>query len=68
VRSGKLSDKDDALLMATVLQPPGSTRSLCRTARSETTGSLHRRPIQLIDEIRQPIPAKLGQIERFDCE
>ena len=25
-------------------------------------------PIQLIGEIRQPIPAKPGQIERYDCE
>jgi hypothetical protein len=25
-------------------------------------------PIQLIGEVRQPIPAKPGQIERYDCE
>ena len=25
-------------------------------------------PIQLIGEVRQPIPAEPGQIERFDCE
>ncbi|OKO77035.1 transposase [Bradyrhizobium sp. NAS80.1] len=25
-------------------------------------------PIQLIGEVRQPIPAKPGQLERFDCE
>jgi len=25
-------------------------------------------PIQLIGEVREPIPAKPGQIERFDCE
>src|SRR3981189_2327144 len=25
-------------------------------------------PVQLIGEVRQPIPAKPGQIERYDCE
>jgi hypothetical protein len=25
-------------------------------------------PIQLIGEVRQPIPASPGQIERYDCE
>jgi hypothetical protein len=25
-------------------------------------------PIQLIGEVRQPIPATPGQIERYDCE
>ena len=25
-------------------------------------------PIQLIGEVRQPIPARPGQIERYDCE
>jgi DDE superfamily endonuclease len=25
-------------------------------------------PVQLIGEVRQPIPAKPGQLERFDCE
>jgi hypothetical protein len=25
-------------------------------------------PIQLIGEVRQPIPAAPGQIERYDCE
>lgn len=24
-------------------------------------------PIQLIGEVRQPIPAKPGQLERYDC-
>ena len=27
-----------------------------------------RSPIQLIGEVRQPIPARSGQIERYDCE
>jgi hypothetical protein len=25
-------------------------------------------PIQLIGEVRQPIPAEPGQLERYDCE
>jgi hypothetical protein len=25
-------------------------------------------PVQLIGEVRQPIPAKPGQLERYDCE
>jgi DDE superfamily endonuclease len=29
---------------------------------------LRREPTQLIGEVRQPIPAKPGQIERYDCE
>jgi DDE superfamily endonuclease len=47
----------------------GRARLLCRSARSETPSGLFRRePTQLIGEVRQPIPAKQGQLERYDCE
>ena len=58
---------------------PGSTANMspawktCSTfmpkRRSQAAGGLLRRePIQLIGEVRQPIPAEPGQLERYDCE
>ncbi|MGY3585693.1 hypothetical protein ACVIGB_005252 [Bradyrhizobium sp. USDA 4341] len=31
-------------------------------------GTLTKAPVQLIDEVRQPIPAKPGQLERYDYD
>ena len=47
----------------------GRARSLRRSARPEAAGGLlDESPIQLIGETRLPIPAKPGQIERYDYE
>ena len=39
-------------------------KSRIRSTRSSVSTRIH----QLIGEIRQPIPAAPGQIERYDCE
>ena len=36
--------------------------------RSTRSSDFDESPTQLIGEIRQPIPAAPGQIERYDCE
>jgi hypothetical protein len=47
----------------------GCARSLCRRARSQAPGRLFdESPTQLIGEVRQPLPAAPGQLERYDCE
>ena len=44
-------------------------RPLCRSARSEPpVVCFDESPIQLIGELREPIPAKPSQLERYDCE
>ena len=48
----------------------GRARSLCRSRpiRSARWSASTRALIQLIGEVREPIPAKPGQLERYDCE
>jgi hypothetical protein len=47
----------------------GCARPLCRGARSRPAGGLlDESPVQLTGEVRGPIPAEPGQLERYDCE
>jgi hypothetical protein len=47
----------------------GRARSLRRSADpARPVVCFDKSPVQLIGEVRQPIPAEPGQIERYDCE